>query len=182
MSENFNKSFWEQEESGNLADSEVGKAVLSIIENSNQQDSFDVTISTETYMHRGFIKDGELVRSSESLLGLSGQSKDFIQHENGWNVSVYPENVLIAGIDAGEELSKEEIEKGLLGFLTDNTSKLDSSWAIIYAFNMFRDEDAKCPPHRNNCVEFKGCFEFIKAEKGWVLVKYSRAIYFPPKL
>lgn len=111
MSENFNKSFWEQEESGNLADSEVGKAVLSIIENSNQQDSFDITISTETYMHRGFIKDGELVRSSRSLFGLSGQTKDFIQHENGWNVSIYPDNVLTACIDAGEELNKEKIER-----------------------------------------------------------------------
>lgn len=148
-----------------------------IDETGKTKQEFDNSVSAAMYHKRGFIKEGELVKSATELLGL-GKSNDFKQVDD-MNISIFPiEDIYIVGYAAGdEEITREEIGNQVFDFV-----KNECHWdkVTVYAFREFWEEltNEYYPIHENKCVEFKGKYEFVKAKNGWVTLSVSPVHHF----
>lgn len=148
----------------------------------NEYDFFD-TISPMAYAKRGFIKEGELLTFDPGeVFGIrcAGPSR----HVDIFDISKSEANIYIAEItdESNYSLSVDDTERHLLTVLNETAEFDDKSTVVFLLFSHFSEPatESYAPTHRNECFEFRGRYEFVKAAHGWVLLHFDRVVHIKP--
>lgn len=178
------------DESNDSSKDEVVEQVTEIAIRAAQKRCFEESVSVETYHNRGFIKDGELIanflregeqRDNITQLVVDNWSPDYFRpiETNTGIITMYGEegNIGIYLITAERALGVEEIEQQLLKAITNYPKNFNGEKVTIYVFASFKDSEI-ADIISGEYYEFRGCFEFIHAMRGWVLLNYHRTIIF----
>ena len=162
-----------------------------VVTKMTKQSDFEKSVSVEAYHNRGFIKEGDLVnrftKKGEqrdnltklivsdwtSEYGHSVETKDYIIKVYG-----YDGNIGVCVLSSDQAIDAEKIEEQLLKIIDSNPKEFSNKEVSIYVFAPFKDTDVS-DIVSGDYYEFKGCFEFVKAMRGWVLLKHHRAVHMP---
>ena len=157
-------------------------ALAKIAEESAQKELFKHSVTREFYYNRGLIKVGDLVSDPEKIFfeDVRLSENQSIESESG-KINIFRSD-FEHSCDCGvcvltdQDMSFEDIETYLLGAIKRNPGTFDSEKVTIYVFNLFEDSETKYLG-TDRFYEFKGRFAFVNAMRGWVLLKYNKALH-----
>ena len=169
----------------------VVEMIDDVVTKMTKQSNFEKSVSVEAYIDRGFIKDGDLVKrftkESEPRDNLTKLIVDDWTPEYGHSVKTnddiikvygYDGNIGVYGLSSDQVNGAEVIEEQLLKIITRNPKDFSNKEVSVYVFAPFTDSEVS-DIVSGDYYEFKGCFEFVKAQHDWVLLKHHRAVHIP---
>ena len=156
-----------------------------------KQSNFEKSVSVEAYIDRGFIKEGDLVnrftkkgeqRDNLTKLIVSDWTSEYGHSvkTNDYIIKVYgyDGNIGVYVLSSDQVNGAEVIEEQLLKIIDSNPKDFSNKEVSVYVFAPFTDSEVS-DIVSGDYYEFKGCFEFVKAQHDWVLLKHHRAVHMP---